>query len=199
MTKLAFECPADWNAMTPVAGGRHCATCDKTVVDVRRKTRAQFDAICKGAGELCVRANANALGELVFMPTPKRRLPLVAQAAFSLALAACATSDTTVETLHAQNALLGEVAAATSDADAGEEAETPPELGDGLHAIAGGIRPMPAPEPTPQPADRAPHGDEHASDDPVPTVPVHPVIMGRIPVRQAQPAPDSTPDDGEPR
>ncbi len=31
--ELAFACDEDWNKMTPVKRGRHCAACQKTVVN----------------------------------------------------------------------------------------------------------------------------------------------------------------------
>jgi len=35
-------CQASWDAMTPAAGGRHCAACAKTVIDFSRKTDAEI-------------------------------------------------------------------------------------------------------------------------------------------------------------
>jgi hypothetical protein len=39
---ISEPCPASWAAMTPAAGGRHCAACAKTVVDFSQKTDAEL-------------------------------------------------------------------------------------------------------------------------------------------------------------
>ena len=39
---LSTPCTESWNAMTPAAGGRHCAACAKTVVDFSQKTDAEI-------------------------------------------------------------------------------------------------------------------------------------------------------------
>ena len=43
-TKLTFRCDEDWDAMPPVAGGRHCQNCQHTVVDFTSSTRQQIMA-----------------------------------------------------------------------------------------------------------------------------------------------------------
>ena len=32
--RITSPCAADWNAMTPAAAGRHCAACDKEVINI---------------------------------------------------------------------------------------------------------------------------------------------------------------------
>lgn len=56
-------CPQDWDAMTPASGGRHCAVCDKVVVDlcgmsvsgarklIEERT-ARGESVCGRAGHL---------------------------------------------------------------------------------------------------------------------------------------------------
>ena len=57
-------CPASWAAMTPAAGGRHCAACAKTVVDFTSKTDAEILAVFRqaGAGRTCGRFQDGQLG-----------------------------------------------------------------------------------------------------------------------------------------
>src|SRR4051812_14945111 len=82
MTQLHIPkpCHEDWNAMTPATQGRHCASCDKTVVDVTRMRPVEAvrflgelrSGLPKG-GEVCVRAHADPSGRLL-MPSATRRL-----------------------------------------------------------------------------------------------------------------------------
>ncbi len=57
-------CPASWAAMTPASGGRHCAACQKTVVDFTQKTDTEILAYFwqVGAGPTCGRFRAGQLG-----------------------------------------------------------------------------------------------------------------------------------------
>ena len=47
---LPQPCAESWAAMTPASGGRHCAACQKTVVDFTQKTDAEILAYFKQAG-----------------------------------------------------------------------------------------------------------------------------------------------------
>lgn len=77
--------------MTPRGEGRHCTSCDKTVVDLTRLTRAQAEATVKAhGGALCGRLALDAHGEPVFRPEPARLAPAVLAAGL---LAACGASD----------------------------------------------------------------------------------------------------------
>jgi hypothetical protein len=57
-------CHESWDAMTPAAQGRHCAGCQKTVVDFTHKTDAEILALLAGAagGRTCGRFAAGQLG-----------------------------------------------------------------------------------------------------------------------------------------
>lgn len=61
---ISEPCPASWAAMTPAAGGRHCAACATTVVDFTLKTDAELLAFFRqaGAGRTCGRFRAGQLG-----------------------------------------------------------------------------------------------------------------------------------------
>jgi len=64
---IPFPCPASWNAMTPSGNGRHCATCDKVVVDVTAMTPPAAKAFLAvelpqrlaHGDHVCVRAHAD--------------------------------------------------------------------------------------------------------------------------------------------
>ena len=53
---LPLPCQESWDAMTPTADGRHCAACQKTVVDFTQKTDAEILALlAQAAGQTCGR------------------------------------------------------------------------------------------------------------------------------------------------
>jgi hypothetical protein len=55
-------CAESWDAMMPASGGRHCAACQKTVVDFTQKTDAEILAYFAGAGgEVCGRLGSDQL------------------------------------------------------------------------------------------------------------------------------------------
>jgi hypothetical protein len=60
---LPQPCAESWDAMTPASGGRHCAACQKTVVDFTFKTDAEILAYFKQAGAAipCGRFRASQL------------------------------------------------------------------------------------------------------------------------------------------
>jgi CarboxypepD_reg-like domain len=56
-------CRENWQAMTPAAQGRHCAACDKVVVDFTRMTDAEVVAyLSRPSGPSCGRFRAEQLG-----------------------------------------------------------------------------------------------------------------------------------------
>ena len=79
--RIAEPCHESWNAMTPGSHGRHCASCDKTVIDVTAMSPAeattylsqQAPARLAQGERICVRARANRQGTLV-RPGIQRRL-----------------------------------------------------------------------------------------------------------------------------
>ncbi|HEX8326354.1 MAG TPA: carboxypeptidase-like regulatory domain-containing protein [Hymenobacter sp.] len=53
---ISSPCAESWDAMTPTATGRHCAACQKTVVDFTLKTDAEILAhLTQAAGGVCGR------------------------------------------------------------------------------------------------------------------------------------------------
>jgi hypothetical protein len=79
---IAKPCHEDWNAMTAAERGRHCAVCQKTVVDVAamqtgdaiRYLHQLGRTLAKpGAESVCVRAPSDGFGRLL-RPKAKRYL-----------------------------------------------------------------------------------------------------------------------------
>jgi|GEM_PF-5922451 len=62
--RVPQPCPESWAAMTPTAAGRHCAACQKTVVDFTQKTDAEILAYLAhaGRGNTCGRFRKEQLG-----------------------------------------------------------------------------------------------------------------------------------------
>ena len=67
-------CSESWAAMTPTAAGRHCAACQKTVVDFTQLTDAEILAHLAraGRGETCGRFRAGQLARSLQPPTLAR-------------------------------------------------------------------------------------------------------------------------------
>ena len=89
-------CAEDWDQMTPGERGRFCASCQKTVHDLSAMTRDEARELLARDGDMCV--SYLSRGDAVMFAAPKvvplarltrRRLPQVAAAGLTLALAAC--------------------------------------------------------------------------------------------------------------
>ncbi|WP_139924992.1 carboxypeptidase-like regulatory domain-containing protein [Hymenobacter sp. DG01] len=82
-------CHESWAAMTPAAQGRHCAACDKVVVDFTRMTDAEILAyLGQSAGKSCGRFRQEQLNRPLLdlsVPAAPWRLWLAAIAALGLA------------------------------------------------------------------------------------------------------------------
>ncbi|QKG53958.1 hypothetical protein [Hymenobacter sp. BRD67] len=73
LLRLPQPCPESWDAMTPASGGRHCAACQKTVIDFSQKTDAEIlSVLWQVAGETCGRLRADQLNRPLLAPTPAR-------------------------------------------------------------------------------------------------------------------------------
>ncbi|MDR0227451.1 MAG: carboxypeptidase-like regulatory domain-containing protein, partial [Flavobacteriaceae bacterium] len=53
--EIPEPCGEDWNLMTPQEKGRHCAVCDKVVVDFSKATKREIIAHIKKEGKICGR------------------------------------------------------------------------------------------------------------------------------------------------
>ena len=71
--QIPQPCAQSWDAMTPAAAGRHCAACQKTVVDFTQKTDAEILAYLAGAtGETCGRLRHNQQNRPLLPAVPGR-------------------------------------------------------------------------------------------------------------------------------
>lgn len=62
LLRIPQPCAESWDAMTPTATGRHCAACQKTVVDFTQKTDVEIlAALRQAAGETCGRLRPDQL------------------------------------------------------------------------------------------------------------------------------------------
>lgn len=78
--QILQPCAERWAAMTPTSNGRHCAACQKTVVDFSQKTDAEILAVLATAmgGETCGRFGADQLNRPLspaMSPPPHNRWP----------------------------------------------------------------------------------------------------------------------------
>jgi hypothetical protein len=62
LVQIPQPCHERWEAMTPTTTGRHCAACQKTVVDFTLKTDAEILAhLARASGEICGRLGTDQL------------------------------------------------------------------------------------------------------------------------------------------
>lgn len=81
---IPTPCHENWAAMTPTAQGRHCAACNKVVVDFTQKTDAEILALLGQASSTCGRFHEDQLQRPLLppsIPTPRWQMWLAATAA----------------------------------------------------------------------------------------------------------------------
>ena len=95
--QIPEPCHEDWDAMTPLQRGRHCDTCRQTVHDLSTMTEREAKTLLNSGEDVCISYRENDDGSVKLRPAPvvplaalTRRLPRVAAAGLSIALAACA-------------------------------------------------------------------------------------------------------------
>ena len=73
---ISQPCAQPWAALMPTAAGRHCAACQKTVVDFSQHTDAEILAVlARAPGETCGRLRPDQLGRPLrplLLPAPSR-------------------------------------------------------------------------------------------------------------------------------
>ena len=92
---IADPCHESWDAMTPNRQGRHCASCDKTVVDVtamapteaRTYLNQELPARVQRGERVCVRALADRKGRLLRGGVTRRLLTNGLAAVLAMAMA----------------------------------------------------------------------------------------------------------------
>lgn len=63
MIHLPAHCPESWDNMTPVDGGRHCASCNKIIPDFSDKTEAEIIAHLQTTGQSCGRFRSDQVSD----------------------------------------------------------------------------------------------------------------------------------------
>ena len=70
--RITSPCAAEWNNMSPVAGGRHCSLCAKTVIDLtclgaaeRDTELARIATLVQAGSRVCIRAAATRDGRVL--------------------------------------------------------------------------------------------------------------------------------------
>lgn len=92
--RIPSPCPEPWEEMAPRPEGRHCARCDRTLIDFSSMTRARAEAVRRGlVGPVCGRlAVDRETGEPWFVPetaaAPRWAGPVVLAAALTLGCSA---------------------------------------------------------------------------------------------------------------
>lgn len=83
-------CRERWSTFEPRPEGRHCGSCDVTVVDLSRLSRRKAEAVVIAAGgRLCARLRVDSRGEPVFRPETPPARAFFGAAALGLLTAAC--------------------------------------------------------------------------------------------------------------
>ena len=86
---FSYRCDQRWSELQPRGAGRHCAQCDRTVLDLGRMTRAQAVAAAR-RGE-CGRLQLDIDGRAIFRRDPERRFGLRALSVVGGLAAGCAS------------------------------------------------------------------------------------------------------------
>ena len=89
-------CHERWSDFDEREGGRHCGSCDVTVVDLTRVTRRKAERLVRDAGShLCARLRVDLDGQPVFVPETERAARFFGVATLGLLAAACEPSVAT--------------------------------------------------------------------------------------------------------
>ena len=132
---IADPCHESWDAMTPNREGRHCASCDKTVVDVtsmvpteaRAYLNHELPARVQRGEHVCVRAHADRSGRLLRGGVKRRLLTNGLAAVLAMAMADYAGLGSSLQA-----------------AEGGDPQLAEPLRGESMPAVGGLVAPEPA-------------------------------------------------------
>ena len=92
--RITSPCAAEWNSMSPTAGGRHCSLCAKTVIDLTCLGAAERDielvriaTLVQAGSRVCIRAPATRDGRV--LSTSRRILSGGMAAMLAMTVAGC--------------------------------------------------------------------------------------------------------------
>ena len=149
MFKISEPCHENWDDMTPTQQGRHCASCEKQVVDFTKMTEHQSEKLLREAAEksgdcqtgICGRVHADATGALQLGKKRRHRLLTDSMAAM-LALSMLSGCQETQELQGEIEGPQGAVGHAVEQAG-----EAPAQNPDGSKQLMGDICVVMPPEP----------------------------------------------------
>jgi hypothetical protein len=187
--RISTPCQENWDAMTPVESGRHCASCNHLVIDVAsmpvaegRRVLREVSTTLVSEGTFCLRAHTSPTGRLV--PGRRKLLTTALAGILACSLAGCVGdgpdltgSQTKPHAAHEHATTSPEVTPPPSDG----LQEQPKTQGE-LEPITGLIVPAASSETKPQSA-----GNDTPRSETVSEVPR--VIMGKIVVPTVEPKP----------
>jgi hypothetical protein len=159
--RIASPCAADWNAMRPVDGGRHCTLCARNVVDLnclapsaREAEIARLSARGQAGERICISAPSTRDGHV--LSSSRRILTGGMAAMLAMAMAGCQGEDIAQNNGESPNPGHGDspaiIAPEVHSQMRGEATVRTPAVM-GIIAIA----PPPAKEASPSPTPEAPH------------------------------------------
>ncbi|QQU03074.1 carboxypeptidase-like regulatory domain-containing protein [Myroides odoratus] len=88
-------CSEDWNQMTPLEKGRHCAVCEKTILDFSNYTKQELIQHIKQEGKICGRVPAKYLDIELNESTVNRGIGLRGLVAATINLLVLTTATST--------------------------------------------------------------------------------------------------------
>ncbi len=95
-------CSKNWDKMIPNDAGRHCSSCDKTVVDIRSKSNLEIKSLVETTDSVCAVANKHQLYNYQYVRPIKRLafalLIVFGNALFSISASAQETTQQLKET-----------------------------------------------------------------------------------------------------
>ncbi|WP_240485484.1 hypothetical protein [Myroides marinus] len=94
--EIPEPCHEDWNLMTPQDKGRHCAVCDKVVVDFSKASKQEIINHIKKEGKICGRIPLQYIGTDLEDEKIRKSFGLNGMVATMVNLLALTTISTTI-------------------------------------------------------------------------------------------------------
>lgn len=100
--RLSFQCSENWHEMTPEAKGRHCLSCNKTVIDFSVMKDEEIVKYLLANKNTCGRFQSHQLGRPMFISSykPKSNWPTIAAMLIAGLVSVIPTSLNASNTVH---------------------------------------------------------------------------------------------------